>query len=289
MRNDAGGGQVNCGIARWCSFAALCLGVWVMMGAVCGDVIGSVWEFTQRKGKDFEFFSAAAHPTDDTYHTVAMADSILSGEPYEKLLVDYFWRYPDGGYGGRFWDWAKLGGGAPYNSFGNGAAMRVSPAAWIHTTLEDTLKAAEAYTTVTHNHPEGIRGGQAVAAAIFLARTGASAAQIRDFVQERFKYDLSMTVESIRPSARFDETCQGTVPQALISVLDATDFDDALRNAISLGADSDTVAAIAGSVAEPLFGGVPKATFEFVWERLDPQLKSVIVSFSKTYGLKLFA
>lgn len=259
-----------------------------MMGAVCGDVIGSVWEFTRRKGKDFEFFSPAAHPTDDTYHTVAMAESILSGVAYEKLLVDYFWKYPDGGYGGRFWDWAKLGGGAPYNSFGNGAAMRVSPAAWIHSTLEDTLKTAEAYTAVTHNHPEGIRGAQAIAAAIFLARTGSTAEEIRTFVQDRFKYDLSKSVDDIRPTARFDETCQGTVPQALISVLEATDFNDALRNAISLGADSDTVAAIAGSIAEPLFGGVPKETFDFVWERLNSELKSVIRSFADTYGLRLF-
>lgn len=257
-----------------------------MMGAICGDVIGSVYEFTRRKGKDFEFFSATAHPTDDSFHTIAMAESILSGQPYEKLLVDYFWAYPDGGYGGRFWDWAKLGGGAPYNSFGNGAAMRVSPAAWIHDTLEETLSTAEKYTAVTHNHPEGIRGAKAIAAAIFMARKGSTADEIREFIRTEFKYDLSLSLDELRPSAEFDETCQITVPQALTAVLEATDFNDAIRNAISLGADSDTVAAIAGSIAEPLFGRIPADTLAFVWPRLNEKLKGVIREFVVRFELQ---
>lgn len=257
-----------------------------MMGAVCGDVIGSVYEFTKRKGKDFEFFHAAAKTTDDSYHTIAMAEAILTGQPYEKLLVDFFWKYPDGGYGGRFWDWAKLGGGAPYNSFGNGAAMRVSPAAWIHDTLEETLSTAEKYTAVTHNHPEGIRGAKAIATAIFMARNGSTAAEIRKFIQTEYKYDLSLSLDAMRPTARFDETCQVTVPQALTAALEATDFNDALRNAISLGADSDTVAAIAGSVAEPLFGGIPDETLAFVWQRLNAELKKIVLKFAEKYRLE---
>ena len=260
-----------------------------MLGAVCGDVIGSVYEFTKRKGKDFLFFSPEAHPTDDSYHTIAMAEAILTDQPYEKLLVDYFWAYPDGGYGGRFWDWAKLGGGAPYNSFGNGAAMRVSPAAWIHSTREETLAAAQKYTAVTHNHPEGIRGAQAIATAIFLARTGSQASEIRKFIQTEFKYDLSLSIDEMRPKARFDETCQVTVPQALTAALEATDFNDAIRNAISLGADSDTVAAIAGSIAEPLFGGIPQETIDFVWPRLNPKLQQVIRDFVKRFEMKHLA
>jgi ADP-ribosylglycohydrolase len=257
-----------------------------MMGAICGDVIGSVYEFNRRKGKDFEFFSPNAHPTDDSYHTIAMAEAILIGQPFEKLLVDYFWAYPDGGYGRRFWDWAKLGGGAPYNSFGNGAAMRVSPAAWIHDSLEETLASAAKYTAVTHNHPEGIRGAKAIAAAIFLARKGSAAPQIRRFIETEFKYDLSVSLDELRPSAKFDETCQITVPQALTAVLEATDFNDAIRNAISLGADSDTVAAIAGSIAEPLFGGIPADTLAFVWLRLNAKLQSVIREFVVRFELQ---
>jgi ADP-ribosylglycohydrolase len=256
-----------------------------MMGAVCGDVIGSVYEFSQRKGKDFEFFRADAKPTDDSYHTIAMAEAILTGQPYNKLLVDYFWEYPDGGYGGRFWDWAKVGGGAPYNSFGNGAAMRVSPAAWIHTTMEETLAAAVQYTEVTHNHPEGVRGAKAIAAAIFLARQGASQPEIRSHIVCEFGYDLSLSLEEMIPSARFNETCQVTVPQALIAVLEATDFNDAIRNAIALGADSDTVAAIAGSIAEPLFGGIPDETLDFVWGRLNGKLQNVVLAFADKYNL----
>ncbi len=250
-----------------------------MLGAIAGDIIGSRFEFRPIKRKEFDLFAPDSVFTDDTVHTVALADSLLSGRPYAELLKEYFRRYPDAGYGGRFREWAAGKGLEPYHSFGNGSAMRVSPAAWFFDDLPAVQAAARRSAEATHNHPEGVRGAEAVAAAVFLARSGKSREEIRHFVAEAFGYDLSSTMEAIRPGYSFDVTCQGTVPAALIAFLDSTGFEDAVRNAVSLGGDSDTLACITGSIAEAFYGGVPEEIASEVFARLDPHLTRVVRTF----------
>jgi ADP-ribosylglycohydrolase len=254
-----------------------------VLGAITGDVIGSVFEWDNVKSKDFQLFSPDSCFTDDTVLTVALAEAILEGTDYAEVMREYYNRYPHAGYGGRFHEWALSDSPAPYSSWGNGAAMRISPVAYAFSALDEVLLNAELFTAVTHNHPEGIKGGQATAAAVFLARKGGSKADIRSFVQDRFGYDLSRTVDQIRPTYQFDESCQRTVPEALVCVLEAQDFEDAIRNAISIGGDSDTLACIAGSIAEPLFGGVPKRIAETVLARLDRRLHRVTTQFIAKY------
>lgn len=256
-----------------------------MLGAIAGDVIGSVFEWDNVKSKDFPLLTPESFFTDDSVLTVALAEAILAGADYGQVMRAYYRRYPDAGYGGRFREWALSEVPAPYSSWGNGAAMRISPVAYAHGTMEEVLVQAERFTSVTHDHPEGVRGGQATAAAIFIARQGGSKSDIRRFVQDRFGYDLSRTVDQIRPTYEFDESCQGTVPEALICLLEASDFEDAIRNAISIGGDSDTLACIAGAVAEPLFGGVPKPIASAVLGKLDGHLRRVTMEFMARYGM----
>lgn len=250
-----------------------------MLGALAGDIIGSRFEWRNLKSKDFDLFTAESRFTDDTVHTLALAQSLLTGLPYQQLLREYFYLYPDAGYGGRFRAWASSDHDGPYQSFGNGAAMRVSPVAWYYQDLQTVLEAAEQSAAVTHDHPEGVRGAQTVAAAIFLARKGADKACIRQYVSGTFGYDLTRTLAQIRPDYRFDVSCQGTVPPALTAFLEASDFEDAIRNAVSLGGDSDTLACITGSVAEAFYGGVPEPIRVEVWARLDQRLAAVAENF----------
>lgn len=254
-----------------------------MLGAIAGDVIGSVFEWNNVKSKDFPLFSSGSTFTDDSVLTIALAEAILTGADYAQVMRVYYDRYPHAGYGGRFHKWARSDAPSPYSSWGNGAAMRISPAAYAFNTLDEVLQQAERFTSVTHNHPEGIKGAQATAAAIFIARQGGSKQDIRQLVEDRFGYDLSRTVDQIRPAYQFDESCQGTVPEALICLLEASDFEDAIRNAISIGGDSDTLACIAGSVAEPLFGGVPEPIAKAVLAKLDPHLSGVTTRFIAQY------
>jgi ADP-ribosylglycohydrolase len=211
-----------------------------MIGALAGDIVGSIYEWHNIKTKEFPLFSPRCSFTDDSVLTIALADAILNNQDYTQKLKAYYRRYPGAGYGGSFHRWARSDSTQPYNSWGNGAAMRISPVGYAYDTLEDVLDQAKRYTEITHNHPEGIKGAQATAAAIFMSRAGESKAGIRKLVEERFGYDLSMTCDQIRPTYTFDVSCQGTVPQAIIAFLDSVDFEDALRNAISLGGDSDT-------------------------------------------------
>lgn len=254
-----------------------------MIGAIAGDTIGSVFEWNNVKTKNFPLFSTDSCFTDDTVLTVALAEAILTGADYDRVMRAYYYRYPAAGYGGSFHGWALSDDPAPYSSWGNGAAMRISPAAYAYDTLEEVLLRSEHFTAVTHNHPEGVKGGQATAAAIFIARKGGSKADIRHFIEDRFGYNLSRTVDEIRPTYDFDESCQGTVPEALICLLEASDFEDAIRNAISIGGDSDTLACIAGAVAEPLFGGVPELIAKVVLGKLDPYLRGVTTDFIAKY------
>jgi len=210
---------------------------------------------------------------------VALADSILHGDDYTLKLKEYFGYYPHAGYGGMFYRWASSSDSSPYNSFGNGSAMRVSPAGYAFDTMEETLRQAEMSAAVTHNHPEGIKGAQATAAAIFLARQGKSKDDIRDYVEYNFAYDLSEPLDSIREWYHFDVTCQGSVPQAIISFLESESYESAVRNAVSLGGDSDTQACITGGIAQAFYGGVPKDIADKVLELLDDRLREITVEF----------
>jgi ADP-ribosylglycohydrolase len=256
-----------------------------MLGAIAGDIIGSVFEFLGEKNKDFPLFVKNSRFTDDTVLTVAVADCLLTGASYVDKFHEYTRAYPYRGYGTAFAHWVSSGSREPYNSFGNGSAMRVSPVGFAFRTLDEVLNEARRSAEVTHNHPDGIRGAQATAAAIYLARQGESKAQIRALIQEQFGYDLNRTVDAIRPGYSFNETCQGTVPEAIIAFLDSTDYEDAVRLAISLGGDADTLACITGGIAEAFYGGVPKEIAEPAMARLDDMLRKTVVRFCETYGI----
>ena len=257
-----------------------------MLGAITGDIIGSVYEFEDHKTKDFPLFTDGSIFTDDTILTVAVADVLLHGGTYTEAFKRYYRHYPNpcGGYGARFQAWAASADSQPYNSWGNGSAMRVSPVAYAHEDLDTVLQAAEQTAVVTHNHPEGIKGAQATAAAVFLARQGQSKAAIKTYIETTFGYDLSRPLKQIRSSYRFNESCQGTVPEAMIAFLESTSFTDAIRNAVSLGGDADTLTCITGGIAEAFYGDIPDAIAEQVWARLSEPLKAIIVKFRAAYA-----
>lgn len=254
-----------------------------MLGAIAGDIIGSIYEFNNLRSRDFPLFRAESHFTDDTVLTVAVADALMNGADLTQVLKDYYARYPDAGYGALFNRWAQSSDQAPYNSWGNGAAMRVSPVAYIYNRLDLVLDAAEEVSAVTHNHPEGIKGAQATASAIFLARTGESKATISRYVENWFNYDLGEPIDSVRDWYRFDESCQGTVPHAIRAFLEAGDVESTIRNAVSIGGDSDTVACIAGSIAEAYWQGLPGGMHREVIQRLDAELFSITDAFCRRY------
>jgi ADP-ribosylglycohydrolase len=253
-----------------------------MIGAIAGDIIGSVYEWNRIKTKQFDLFSSDCFFTDDTVLTVALADSILTRSDYASLMKGYYRRYPSAGYGGLFHQWAQAPGSQPYNSWGNGAAMRISSVGFAFDTLDEVLVRATEYTAVTHDHAEGIKGAQATAAAIFLARTGSTKDEIKRYTAATFRYDLSRSVEEIRPTYRFNESCQETVPEAIVCFLESTDFEDAIRNAISLGGDSDTLACITGGIAQACYG-VPASIADQAMSFLDADLRSVTKRFMTTY------
>jgi ADP-ribosylglycohydrolase len=250
-----------------------------MLGAIVGDIVGSVYEWNNHRSKDFLLFAPRSRFTDDSVLTVALADAILNGGDFATIMRRYGRLYPDAGYGGMFrrWLWGQTMG--PYNSFGNGAAMRISPAGWAYATLDETLKRAREFTAVTHDHPEGIKGAEATAGAIWMARHGASKADIKAWIVARTGYDLSRTCDEIRPGYEFNETCQRTVPEALTAFFESTDFEDAIRLGISLGGDSDTLACITGGIAEAHYGGVPPAIADRALQHLDDRLRSVVRQF----------
>lgn len=260
-----------------------------MLGAVIGDVVGSAYEFEACKTKDFSLITDRSIYTDDSILTVAVADVMLNGGAYTSAFKRYYDRYPNpcGGYGARFQAWASSPDPQPYGSWGNGAAMRVSPVAYGYDSLCEVLQAAEQTAAVTHNHPEGIRGARATAAAIFLARQGYEKAVIRDRITADFGYDLSQSLDQIRADYGFDESCQGTVPPAITAFLESTDFVDALRNAVSLGGDADTLTCITGSIAEAFYGRAPDFLLEAVWQRLPQDLRGIILQFDQRYALPL--
>lgn len=264
-----------------------------MIGSIIGDVAGSFYEFCNIKSKDFEFFSKRDKFTDDSVLTIATADWLLHGGLPEIYYAAWGNMYPSAGYGGSFHNWLwkmqRKGIAEPYNSCGNGSAMRVGPVGWAFETEEDTLAAAKKSAECTHNHPEGIKGAQAVALCIFMARKGASKQDIKNRVEELFGYDLNFTIDEIRPSYGWNSQygngvlCQASVPQAIVAFLDGTDFEDCIRNAISIGGDSDTIACIAGSIAEAFYG-VPQNLREQVLNFLPKMFLPVIEKFESKYS-----
>ena len=248
-----------------------------MLGSIIGDIAGSVYEFNNYRAKDFApFFHPKAAFTDDTVCTVAIADALIHGKCTASTLKVWGERYwANGGWGRSFALWLGSDSLEPYGSYGNGAAMRVAPVGLLATSLAEAHALAIKVTEVTHNHPEGIRGAVATASAVHLARTGSTADQIRNYVTIEFGYDLRRTVDEIRPGYVFNETCQRSVPEALTCVLEANSYEDAIRNAISIGGDSDTIAAIAGGVAEAMFG-IPEHIANDVWSRLPLDMREVM-------------
>ena len=256
------------------------LDVKFLCGAIAGDIIGSKYEFFPHKDTYFPLFSNEySDYTDDTVMTIANADWLITGESLLIIMKDYGKRYPTAGYGGMFKNWLREDDPKPYNSFGNGSAMRVSPVGWAFDTLEKTLEAAKQSAEITHNHPEGIKGAQATAACIFMARTGKSKQEIKEYIEKKFSYNLNRTCDEIRPTYKFDETCQGTVPESIIAFLESTDFENAVRLAVSLGGDADTMGAITGGIAEAFYGGVPNHIRKEVLKRLPNEFIDVMQKF----------
>ncbi len=254
-----------------------------MIGAIAGDIIGSIYEHRPIKTKDFPLFDERSRFTDDTVLTIAVAHAILTGKSYLQALVEIGRKYPEAGYGGCFLHWLFSDNPKPYNSWGNGSAMRVSPVGFAFTTEDTVLRHAKMTAEVSHNHPEGIKGAQAAALGVFLAKNGAGKDALRSRISEQFGYHLNRTVEDIRPNYGFDVSCQGTVPEAVIAFLDSDSYEDAVRNAVSLGGDSDTLACITGGIAEAFYGDPGEAIQEQVEKRLPPDLLEIVREFQNQY------
>lgn len=261
-----------------------------MYGAILGDIIGSPFEFDRGdKTKDFKLFSRRSHFTDDSVMTLAVGEALLkvgqdaTVKEIEDAVISSMqsWgrRYPHAGYGGYFRRWLTACHPESYNSFGNGSAMRVSAVGWLYDSLENTRTVAKATANVTHNHPEGIKGAEATASAIFMARNGSSKEEIKKYIENEFHYDLNRTLDEIRPSYHMDETCQKTVPEAIIAFLEAKDFEDAIRNAVSLGGDTDTLGAITGSIAEAYYG-IPEWLMTECRKRINKDMRVVLDDFN---------
>jgi len=242
-----------------------------IIGAIIGDVVGSFYEFYNCKSTDIALFTSGTTFTDDTVMTIAVADWLLSGVPLDKTMPDWGTEYPNRGYGGMFYEWLFYSKNKePYNSFGNGAGMRVSPCGYFAGSLNEALELAKQSAEVTHNHPEGIKGAQAIASAIFLARQHKPKNEIREYIEKTFGYDLHRSCDEIRPAYRFNETCQGSCPEAVIAFLDSHDYESAIRLAISLGGDSDTIACMAGGIAAAYYG-IPAWMVKYVVTEYLPQ------------------
>ena len=260
-----------------------------MLGAITGDIIGSVYEFNNTHDYDFSLYSGASGPTDDSYMTLACAKALMDtmgkdDDTIKAAIVRNMQTigrmYPDGGYGGRFIHWLYRKNPEPYNSCGNGSGMRVSSAGWLYDTMQETLHAAQLTAEVTHNHPEGIKGAKAIAACIFMARNGSTKQQIKDCVTAEFDYDLERTLDEIRPGYAFYEICQKSVPEAIIAFMEGKDYEDVIRKAITLGGDSDTIACMAGGIAEAFYG-LPEEFRTETMKRLDEPLKEIVRQFEE--------
>ena len=262
-----------------------------MLGSIIGDIVGSIYEFSNIKTKNFELFSMDGSYTDDSILTLATADWLLNGGEvahyYSRYGVENPW--PKGGYGGGFQLWIVRSNRQnifrPYNSCGNGSAMRVGPVGWAFDTKEELLAMAKESAECTHNHPEGIKGAQATALCILMARQSASKEEIRKEIEREFGYDLNFTCDDIRPTYTWGGTCQDSVPQAIVAFLDGSDFEDSIRNAISIGGDSDTIGCITGSIAEAFYG-IPQDIREKGFAYLPKGFQAIVTTFEEKYGTK---
>ena len=261
----------------------MCKGKYIC-GAFAGDIIGSAYEFDNVKSLDFALFPRGTYFTDDSVLTAATMDALLNGSGYTTAYQHFGRIYSHRGYGGHFKRWIYSDNPRPYNSWGNGSAMRVSPVGWYCNSIEEALAEAKKSAEVTHNHPEGIKGAQAVAAAVYLARTGKNKDAIKTFIVDTFGYDLNRTIDQIRPGYTFDVSCQGSVPEAIIAFLESVDFENAVRLAVSIGGDSDTIACINGGIAEAFYQTIPDHITDMTAIILGPDLmKDVVMPFSDTY------
>ena len=254
-----------------------------LLGAICGDIVGSTREWRRIKKLDFELLPKGSRFTDDSVMTCAVAEWLMNRDAdLTSIMQQWGLKYINAGYGHLFIRWLTSADPKPYNSFGNGSAMRVSPVGWVADTLEETMELAKATAMVSHNHPEGIKGAQAVAASIFLARTGHSKKEIKEFIEREFpSYDLRRSLADIRPRYRFDSSCQGSVPESIIAFLESTDYESAIRNAISLGGDADTMAAISGSIAAAFYKEIPDEITDPCLMLLPEEVVSLIDNFSE--------
>ena len=256
-----------------------------MIGAIIGDIVGSRFEWDNHRSKDFELFTPKCFATDDSIMSLAIAEALMRAKPdfsdlsaqAVRCMQEVGRPYPDCGYGGRFSEWMYSDDPQPYHSFGNGAAMRVSACGLVAKSVEEAKALSRAVTIVTHDHPEGLKGAEATAVAIYMGKSGAPMAEIRARVEEEY-YSLDFTLDAIRDTYRFNETCQQTVPQALEAFFESVDFEDAIRNAISIGGDSDTLAAITGGVAGAYYG-VPEALSRVARGYLDARLRGILERF----------
>jgi ADP-ribosylglycohydrolase len=258
-----------------------------MIGCIIGDVVGSVYEFNGTKSQDFEFFHPDGDYTDDSILTIATARAILDGKPYEQMYKEFGQKYPCpmGNYGSGFRKWLYASDMKPYSSFGNGSAMRVGPVGYAFNDMALALQEARRSAEVTHSHPEGIKGAEATVMAIVMARQGRTKEQIRERITQAFRYDLKRTCDDIRPTYSFDVTCQGTVPEAIIAFLDSSSFEDAIRKAVSLGGDADTLACITGGIAQAFYKDIPKNIVEVGLSALPEDLMATVREFNEKYGL----
>ena len=255
-----------------------------MIGAIAGDMLGAPYEGHPTKRMNFTLFPPTGSYTDDTVLTLAVARSILEEEDVSTCLARFALKYPSLSYGGSFRVWANSWDRRPYNSWGNGSAMRVSPVGFAYASVDNVLAHAKRTAEVTHNHPEGIKGAQATALAIFLARQGGDRDTIRREISSRFDYDLGRTVDEIKPSYGFDVSCMGSVPESIIAFLDSTDYESTIRNAISLGGDADTMACIAGGIAQAFYKAVPSEIVAFVRRKLPRGLLDILDRFNERFG-----
>ena len=256
-----------------------------MIGAIAGDIIGSVFERHPVKTTQFPLFSTSSRFTDDTVLSIAIADAILYQTDYATTLKTYGRRYPAAGYGMSFFSWMQSDDPTPYNSWGNGSAMRVSAVGFAFKSPQDVMLEARKTAAVTHNHPEGIKGAQATALAIYLARQGVTKSQIRRHIGAQFHYNLDRSLDDIRPQYTFDVSCQGSVPESILAFLASEDFEDAVRLAISLGGDSDTMACIAGGMAQAYYGQIPRNIIDQVRQRLPEAFLKIIDKFNSRYAI----
>lgn len=254
-----------------------------MIGAIAGDIIGSVYEWAKAQTTEFPLFQDNSAFTDDTVLTVAVAYAIVKKKDYGECLKLFGRAYPYAGYGLNFQRWLFSESSGPYNSYGNGSAMRVSPVGFAFNSVDEVLDEAKKSAEVTHNHSEGVKGAQATALAIFLPRTRTNKEVIKEEISERFAYDLDRRLCDIREVYGFNESCQGTVPEAIISFLESNSFEDAIRKAISLGGDSDTLACITGGIAQAYYKGVPSEIVTEVQKRLPKELLDVVSEFNARY------